>query len=816
MSVIRTIAAFTTNTWASPLAILRVLGPAAQCGVAVLRGVEGERVFSEYAERSDALLVQRDFPGKQDAYRQIIEIARSSGKPLIYDLDDLLFDLPADHPDAVSGYYNEALLPMLHAILSADRVTVSSALLRETLRHLNPNVTLLPNCLDDRLWALTPPRTVEGAANPVVIGFLGGGSHAPDLADIAPALRRAAERFGERVLFRFVGTRPPTTLLTLPNVDWQPGNLDYARFAAAAPGFGFDIALAPLRDNFFNRCKSHIKFLEYSALGAAGIYRALEPYTAIVRHGENGLLAETVEDWENAISRLVETPELRLALARAAQETVRNGWLLSARAADWAQAWGQDAAQSPPARPALLSAVESALNYQQGLRAALAETQQRLAAHAAPAAKVSTTSARKTLAERVHTLRLRLAPPGSRREKWWRKLRPAPLTPALSRGERESFSPLPTGEEAAMFTGVRKTPDFLLLPVMDWASRRQRPQQLALQFAHIGRRVFYANTALQPGRPLSVQPVGRNIYEIRLPAPHPANLYFDAMSAALETALATAIGELKASFGIRQALVIVDLPFWTPLALRLRAEHGWPVAYDCMDYHAGFSTNTPAMLAAEERLIRESDVVWVTSHRLETEVSPFARHCLRVPNGADFEHFRFPAAPPPAEVASLPRPLIGYYGAIADWFDSELVAALAAARPQWSFALVGSTLYADLMPLQNLPNVHLLGEKAYADLPPYLHAFDVAIIPFKKTPLTDATNPVKLFEYLSAGKPVVASDLDELRYYAEYARLASSAAEWLAALEAALQDNAPARIQARLEFAARNTWEARVQEIITA
>jgi GT2 family glycosyltransferase len=112
-----------------------------------------------------------------------------------------------------------------------------------------------------------------------------------------------------------------------------------------------------------------------------------------------------------------------------------------------------------------------------------------------------------------------------------------------------------------------------------------------------------------------------------------------------------------------------------------------------------------------------------------------------------------------------------------------------------------------------LKNVHLLEEKPYSVLPPYLHAFDVCIIPFKKTPLTEMTNPVKLFEFLSAGKAVVATDLMELRHYHHYVQLASTPAQWLLAIEKALHDHSPERVAAHTEFARHNTWDERVAQI---
>jgi O-antigen biosynthesis protein len=151
----------------------------------------------------------------------------------------------------------------------------------------------------------------------------------------------------------------------------------------------------------------------------------------------------------------------------------------------------------------------------------------------------------------------------------------------------------------------------------------------------------------------------------------------------------------------------------------------------------------------------------------------------------------------------------GYYGAIAEGFHATLVSTLARARPDWEFVLVGSTLVASYAPPQR-PNVHMLGEKPYDDLRRYLLAFDMDIIPFKQLPLTEATNPVKLFEYASAGKPIVATDLSELRNYQEYATLASNTLTWLQALDSALLSPDHSHTLNRGDFDRRNTWNQRL------
>src|SRR5262249_2811215 len=189
---------------------------------------------------------------------------------------------------------------------------------------------------------------------------------------------------------------------------------------------------------------------------------------------------------------------------------------------------------------------------------------------------------------------------------------------------------------------------------------------------------------------------------------------------------------LRRDRDVRAAVCFVQLPFWHPVASAARDRLGWPVVYDCMDYHAGFGTNRPEMLEQEERLRREADLVVTSSDYLEAAARPDNPNVLLVRNGCDFEHF----AGVPAERAGTPT--IGYYGAIAEWFDSGLVADLAQRRPDWRFVLVGSTFSADLERLSRLKNVELVGEVPYGQIPAWLSKFDVTILPFRRTPLTEA------------------------------------------------------------------------------
>ncbi|MDR7420598.1 MAG: glycosyltransferase [Armatimonadota bacterium] len=367
--------------------------------------------------------------------------------------------------------------------------------------------------------------------------------------------------------------------------------------------------------------------------------------------------------------------------------------------------------------------------------------------------------------------------------------------------------------------------DVIVFPVTNWHFRIQRPQQLARRFARHGHRVFYVSVEFDdqmsaPGAPAPyrMSRIARDIYDVRLPGPPRLNVYHDRVRPDVLDRQVRAFEALRRDHAIADAVSLVELPFWRGLATRLRERFGWRLVYDCLDRHAEFSTNRAAMVDEEAGLLAESDLVAVTSEALYEEHRSRTPRCVRIPNAADVDHFSVFVGEAPPWLQSLPRPVVGYHGAIAEWFDTALVAEMARGRPSWSFVLVGSMYTANMKPLAGLRNVYLPGEQPYARLPAFLHAFDVCLIPFKRSPLTDATDPVKFYEYLSAGKPVVSVTLPELQPHAAegLVAFADDAQGFLEAVERALATDTPAEAARRRRWAERHTWDARYRQFADA
>jgi GT2 family glycosyltransferase len=353
--------------------------------------------------------------------------------------------------------------------------------------------------------------------------------------------------------------------------------------------------------------------------------------------------------------------------------------------------------------------------------------------------------------------------------------------------------------------------DIVCFPIIDWTFRFQRPQQLMSRLAGMGHRVFYlAQEFREDGDPVLVRCIADNVYEVSLRGPK-LNVYQSALDEASGDALFASLDALRRECSLRATVSVVQLPFWWPLAERATARFGWPVVYDCMDHHAGFSTNNSRMLEVEHELLCRADLVLASSLFLQREALQHNPNVLLLRNACDYPHFAQVPIRPPTR-----RPVIGYYGAIADWFDSDLVANLAERRPDWSFILVGSTFSADLRRLSLLSNVSLPGEQPYRDIPTWLARFDVTILPFKRVPLTEATNPVKAYEIFAAGKPLVSVPLPEMLAMAPHAKMASTPAEFEAAIVKELKSRGGDEARRRRDFARENTWQDRINSLTPA
>jgi glycosyltransferase involved in cell wall biosynthesis len=237
--------------------------------------------------------------------------------------------------------------------------------------------------------------------------------------------------------------------------------------------------------------------------------------------------------------------------------------------------------------------------------------------------------------------------------------------------------------------------------------------------------------------------------------------------------------------------------------------------YYCADEYTTFPGLRPALVAElERRLMDTVDVVVATSRALQEAKSARHPRVVYLPHAVDVEHFARacdPATPVPADLAALPRPIVGFTGLIRDLVDVEILDTIARRRPDWSVVLIGRRNF-DAAPLPRRPNLHYLGERPYAEIPGYLRGLDVCLMPYRRVPTATYMNPVKLREYLAAGKPIVSTPLPEVVQFGGLVEVAADGDEFVARIARCLAED-PALPARRMASVRDHTWASRAAEL---
>lgn len=413
-------------------------------------------------------------------------------------------------------------------------------------------------------------------------------------------------------------------------------------------------------------------------------------------------------------------------------------------------------------------------------------------------------------------LRLRLAPTGSRRDRWFRqasrqlaKLRQASPASALTR-----LLPGPLARRLRahrrnrlrqQLAGVRQELDDILRqhsaaeatiifpPSLDWHTQLfQRPQHLALSLAQQGALVFYLQLLLDPDAPPFTE-IAPRLYLCNTP--------------------------VEAFEDLPQPLIYILT--WNRKFIQ--AFDRPRLIYDYVDEVEVFDGDPVQLLQEHRALVESATLVLATAVNLYESTIAIRPDVLLCPNGVSYQHFAGVCEgdgdqPPPDDLLPMlaaGRPIVGYYGALAEWFDYALLGQVAKARPDFSFLLIGPDYDSTLPPdLVALPNVYWLDARPYAALPAYLRHFDVAMIPFQLNAITHATSPLKLFEYMAACKPVVITPMQESMRYTGVL-VARDALEFSDQLDRAFelrQDQS--YLDTLKQVAQENTWEARARQIL--
>lgn len=265
---------------------------------------------------------------------------------------------------------------------------------------------------------------------------------------------------------------------------------------------------------------------------------------------------------------------------------------------------------------------------------------------------------------------------------------------------------------------------------------------------------------------------------------------------------------------------IYKLQFYEPIFISYLAESinyikNLPrklLCYDCIDDFSAFSWAEDNFEIDEKALIDESDIVITSAEELYNRIKEIKPNTFLLPNAVEYDHFALERTS--KNFSKNNSPVIGFIGAFYEWIDEEILEYLAEMRKDWSIYIVGPTQAGMGNRINLLANVKFFGTKDYKSLPDYLYKMDVCIIPFKLNRITNSANPIKLWEYMASGKPIVSTPIPEVGKFADIIYIAHTREEFLLKIEEALEENSISLQSQRIEVAKKNDWNHRVEKLI--
>lgn len=379
-------------------------------------------------------------------------------------------------------------------------------------------------------------------------------------------------------------------------------------------------------------------------------------------------------------------------------------------------------------------------------------------------------------------------------------------------------------------------PDVVLLSTADWDNQNwTNKQHVANSLADRGHRVLYIDSVGLRRPNANRRDLGRIVRRLarinQRPRKVQDNLWVWSPTLAPWHHIPAVRAINRLVFSVLIKLLSKRLNFespwlWTynPLTtLLINARLFSKIIYHCVD-DISAQPGMPSQLIqlSERELVSVSDIVFTTSPKLQAKCEKLNPNTHYFSNVADFKHFSRALDPEieiPSEILGLPRPRLGFIGAISAYkINFDLLKSIAKARPDWSLILVGDVgegdPETDVASLRKIPNIHLLGGRDYGELPAYLKGFDVALLPNRLNDYTNAMFPMKFFEYLAAGKPVVSVDLPALRDYSEVFTVADEPEAFISATKRYILEDDHTAVEKRQSTARQNTYARRTESMV--
>lgn len=377
-----------------------------------------------------------------------------------------------------------------------------------------------------------------------------------------------------------------------------------------------------------------------------------------------------------------------------------------------------------------------------------------------------------------------------------------------------------------------KGQEILCLSSQDWDDLWTRKQRFMQRFARQGNRVLYVeaqaslvslgvlrNDWHRMFRWLSgPRMIEKNLYVATLPLVMP----FFQMSKKINSVNNLLIMKLLRLWikrlGFKKPILWAYNPHNESLVRKLGEKLS---IYECVDELSASKglVRADTVRELEKRLIEKVNLVIVTHENLLKSKKPYAKQIYLSPNGAEVEHFKKASLQETSiaiEMKNVPKPIIGFLGSVQYWIDLDLIKYLAASKPQWSVVLIGPVgRLAKIEKIKNLQNIYLLGKRDYSSLPSYLKAWDVCINPYVIDKTAENCSPLKLYEYLATGKPVVSVDMPEARKFDGLIEIGTDYKDFLEKIQQVLNQlpEDSTKVKARVKAVERHSWNHRFTEL---